>query len=174
MENNEKIKEEIKNNSEPKIVINAPVFNEIQEILTDQEMIQKKLIENNNKDNYYLELNFPGGLILKSFDVKFLLIIPTNYPKQEPELFCLTAFTHPHISDGRNLINDVINSEWTFENTPLDFIINKIPKFVIKFSNYTDKSLIIGKYQLKHIYPINLLNNLPIFFHLIPEINKIK
>ena len=43
MENNEKIKEEIKNNSEPKIVINAPVFNEIQEILTDQEMIQKKL-----------------------------------------------------------------------------------------------------------------------------------
>ena len=173
MENNEKNKGEINNNSEPKIVSNNPVFNEIQEILTDQEMIQKKLIENNNKDNYYLELNFPGGLILKSFDVKFLLIIPTNYPKQEPELFCLTAFTHPHISDGRNLINDVINSEWTFENTPLDFIINKIPKFVIKFSNYTDKSLIIGKYQLKHIYPINLLNNLPIFFHLIPEINKI-
>ena len=169
MENNENIK----NNDDKKIITNNPVFNEIQEILNDQEMIQKKLIENNDENNYYLELNFPGGLILKSFEVKFLFIIPSIYPKQEPELFCLTAFSYPHISDGRNLINDVINSEWTYENIPLDFIINKIPKFIIKYSNYSDKSLIIGKYILKKLYPINFLNSLPIFFHLIPEINKI-
>ena len=169
MENNENIK----NNDDKKIITNNPVFNEIQEILNDQEMIQKKLIENNDENNYYLELNFPGGLILKSFEVKFLFIIPSTYPKQEPELFCLTAFSYPHISDGRNLINDVINSEWTYENIPLDFIINKIPKFIIKYSNYSDKSLIIGKYILKKLYPINFLNSLPIFFHLIPEINKI-
>ena len=151
MENNENIK----NNNDKKIISNNPVFNEIQEILNDQEMIQKKLIENNDENNYYLELNFPGGLILKSFEVKFLFIIPSTYPKQEPELFCLTTFSYPHISDGRNLINDVINSEWTYENIPLDFIINKIPKFIIKYSNYSDKSLIIGKYILKKLYPIN-------------------
>ena len=174
MENNQKEKENIENIKEQNIVPNNdPVFNEIQEILMDQEMIQKKLIES-NEENYKLELIFPSELILKQFNVKFLLIIPKSYPKQEPELYCITIFTHPHICDGRNLINDIINREWTYENNiPIDFIINKIPKFIIKYSDYTDKSLIIGKYMINHIYPFDFLKNLPIFFHLIPETNKI-
>ena len=174
MENNQKEKENTENIKEQNIVPNNdPVFNEIQEILMDQEMIQKKLIES-NEENYKLELTFPSELILKQFNVKFLLIIPKSYPKQEPELYCITIFTHPHICDGRNLINDIINREWTYENNiPIDFIINKIPKFIIKYSDYTDKSLIIGKYMINHIYPFDFLKNLPIFFHLIPETNKI-
>ena len=140
MENNQKEKENIENMKEQNVVPNNdPVFNEIQEILMDQEMIQKKLIES-NEENYKLELIFPSELILKQFNVKFLLIIPKSYPKQEPELYCITIFTHPHICDGRNLINDIINREWTYENNiPIDFIINKIPKFIIKYSDYTDK-----------------------------------
>jgi hypothetical protein len=136
-------------------------------------MIQKKLIET-NEENYKLELTFPSELILKKFNVTFLLIIPKKYPKQEPELYCITIFTHPHICDGRNLINDIINSEWTYENgIPIDFIINKIPKFIIKYSDYTDKSLIIGKYMLNHLYPFNFLKTLPIFFYSNPETKKI-
>ena len=174
MENNQKEKENIENMKEQNVVPNNdPVFNEIQEILMDQEMIQKKLIES-NEENYKLELTFPSELILKKFNVKFLLIIPKEYPKKEPELYCITIFTHPHICDGRNLINDIINREWTYENNiPIDFIINKIPKFIIKYSDYTDKSLIIGKYMINHLYPFNFLKSLPIFFHLIPETNKI-
>ena len=158
---------------EKQIISNDPIFNEIQELLTDQEMINKKLIEN-IEDNYQLKLTFPGELILKNYKVKFLLIIPKKYPKAEPGLYCLSEFSHPHLCDGRNLINNIIiNNEWAFEKIPLEFIINKIPKFIIKYSDYTDKTLIIGKYTLNHLYPINFLKNLPIFFHLNPQTNKI-
>ena len=174
MENKIKDKENLENIKQQEIISNNdPIFNEIQEILTDQEMIQKKLIET-NEENYKLELTFPSELILKKFNVTFLLIIPKKYPKQEPELYCITIFTHPHICDGRNLINDIINNEWTYENgIPIDFIINKIPKFIIKYSDYTDKSLIIGKYMLNHLYPFNFLKTLPIFFYSNPETKKI-
>ena len=174
MENNQKDKENLENIKEQEIISNNdPIFNEIQEILTDQEMIQKKLIET-NEENYKLELTFPSELILKKFNITFLLIIPKKYPKQEPELYCITIFTHPHICDGRNLINDIINNEWTYENgIPIDFIINKIPKFIIKYSDYADKSLIIGKYMINHLYPFNFLKTLPIFFYSNPETKKI-
>ena len=161
--------ENIKNNPNKTI---DPIFNQIQEILIDQEMCQKKLLDKND-NNYILELTIPGKLILKNFNVFFLLIIPKNYPKQEPELYCKTIFSHPHLCDGRNLINNIINREWTYDDLPLEFIINKIPKFIIKYDEYMDKSSIIGKYTLTQLYQINLLKNLPIFFHLIPENNQI-
>ena len=124
--------ENIKNNPNKTI---DPIFNQIQEILIDQEMCQKKLLDKND-NNYILELTIPGKLILKNFNVFFLLIIPKNYPKQEPELYCKTIFSHPHLCDGRNLINNIINREWTYDDLPLEFIINKIPKFIIKYDEY--------------------------------------
>ena len=161
-----------KKNENVIIISKDPIYNEIQEILTDQEMIKKKLLDQNEL-SYNLELIFPGELILQKHNVNFLLIIPKNYPKTEPELYCLTVFSHPHLCDGRNLINDIFNKEWTYDNIPIDVIINRIPKFIIKNSEYNNKSLILGKYMMSHLYPISLLKNLPIFFHLIPENNNI-
>ena len=161
-----------KKNENVIIISKDPIYNEIQEILTDQEMIKKKLLDENEL-SYNLELIFPGELILQKHNVNFLLIIPKNYPKTEPELYCLTVFSHPHLCDGRNLINDIFNKEWTYDNIPIDVIINRIPKFIIKNSEYNNKSLILGKYMMSHLYPISLLKNLPIFFHLIPENNNI-
>ena len=161
-----------KKNENVIIISKDPIYNEIQEILTDQEMIKKKLLDQNEL-SYNLELIFPGELILQKHNVNFLFIIPKNYPKTEPELYCLTVFSHPHICDGRNLINDIFNKEWTYDNIPIDVIINRIPKFIIKNSEYNNKSLILGKYMMSHLYPISLLKNLPIFFHLIPENNNI-
>ena len=161
-----------KKNENVIIISKDSIYNEIQEILTDQEMIKKKLLDQNEL-SYNLELIFPGELILQKHNVNFLLIIPKNYPKTEPELYCLTVFSHPHLCDGRNLINDIFNKEWTYDNIPIDVIINRIPKFIIKNSEYNNKSLILGKYMMSHLYPISLLKNLPIFFHLIPENNNI-
>ena len=161
------------NNNPPIIPPIDPILAEIQELLTDQDMIQKKLIEQND-DNYILELIFPGGITLKNYDIKFLLIISKEYPKKEPELYCITIFSHPHLCDGRNLLNNIINTNWNNKKYPLDFIINKIPRFIIKCDDYiNNKNLILGKYVLDNIYQIEFLKNLPIFFHLIPEINKI-
>ena len=178
MSDNKKMENNSKNDSKNNNTKNKsnksidPLFNQIQEILIDQEMCQKKLIEQNDR-NYIIELTIPGTLILKNYNVIFLLIIPKNYPKQEPELYCKTVFSNPHLCDGRNLLNNIINRQWTNTALSLEFIINKIPKFIIKYDEYMDKSSIIGKYTLNHLYQINILKNLPIFFHLIPENNQI-
>ena len=149
-------------------------MNEIQELLTDQEIISKKLIEE-NKDEYTLELIFPEEITLKDIKIKFLLVVSKDYPNKEPEIYCLTVFSHPHLCDGRNLINNIINGDWKKKKLPLETLINKIPNFIIKQNELIkeDNSINIGKYTLKKIYKINFIKELPIFFHLILNINQI-
>lgn len=173
--NNEK--QPVKKKEDPKatkyyIKTENSVMNEIQEILTDQDIVKKKLIEE-NKDYYILELIFPEEITQKNFKIKFLLMISKEYPKIEPELYCLTVFCHPHICDGRNLINNIIDSEWSSNKLPLEIIINKIPKFIIKYNEYKDNSNDVGKYVLDKYYKINFLKELPIYFHLVSKDNKI-
>lgn len=156
------------------IATNNSLMNEIQELLTDQEIISKKLIEE-NKDEYTLELIFPEEITLKDIKIKFLLIVSKDYPNKEPEIYCLTVFSHPHLCDGRNLINNIINGDWNKKKLPLETLINKIPNFIIKQNKLIkeDNSINIGKYILKKIYKINFIKELPIFFHLILNINQI-
>ena len=148
------------------IATDNALMNEIQELLTDQEIISKKLIEE-NKDEYTLELIFPEEITQKNSKIKFLMMINKDYPNKEPEFYCLTAFSHPHLCDGRNLINDIINGEWNKKKLPLETLINKIPNFIIKFNELvqTDNTIIIGKYIMKKMYKINFIKELPIFFH---------
>ena len=129
----EKPEKKIDENQNTKYYISSKnvLMNEIQELLTDQEIIKKKLIEQNN-NNYILELIFPEEITQKDFKIKFLFLIDKEYPKKEPELYCQTVFSHPHLCDGRNLINNVINGEWKNKKLPLETIINKIPYFITK------------------------------------------
>ena len=156
------------------IATNNSLMNEIQELLTDQEIITKKLLEE-NKDEYTLELIFPEEITQKNIKIKFLLIINKDYPKKEPEVYCLTVFSHPHLCDGRNLINNIINGDWKNKKLPLETLINKIPGFIIKHNELIkeDNTINIGKYILKKIYKINFIKELPIFFHLILNSNQI-
>ena len=156
------------------IATSNTLMNEIQELLTDQEIISKKLIEE-NKDEYTLELIFPEEITLKDIKIKFLLVVSKDYPNKEPEIYCLTVFSHPHLCDGRNLINNIINGDWNKKKLPLETLINKIPNFIIKQNELIkeDNSINIGKYTLKKIYKINFIKELPIFFHLILNINQI-
>ena len=154
------------------IETNNKIMNEIQELLTEQEIIKKKLIKENN-EYYVLELIFPEEITQKKLEIKFLLLITKDYPNKEPELYCLTVFSHPHLCDGRNLINDIIGGEWSKKKLPLENIINKIPKFIIKYNEYKNILNIVGKYTLNQYYKINFLNKLPIYFHLITYDNRI-
>ena len=165
------IKEEQKT-SQPKTNAKNQLMNEIQEILSDQDIVKKKLIEENN-EYYILELTFPEEITQKNFEIKFILMINKEYPNVEPEVYCLTVFSHPHLCDGRNLINNIINGEWSNNTLTLETIINKIPKFIIKYNEYKDNSQSIGKYVLGKYYKINFLKELPIFFHLVSRDNKI-
>ena len=62
------------------------------------------------------------------------MIINKDYPNKDPELYCLTVFSHPHLCDGRNLLNEIINGEWNKKKLPLETLINKIPNFIIKYN----------------------------------------
>ena len=148
------------------------IKNEIQELLTDQEIIKKKLIEENN-EYYILEIIFPEEITQKNLKIKFLLMVNKEYPNKEPELYCITVFCHPHLCDGRNLLNNIINGEWNNTKFPLETIINKIPKFIIKYNEYKDNGNIIGNFALNKCYKINFLKSLPIYFYLIPNKNQI-
>jgi ubiquitin-protein ligase len=112
------------------IATNNSLMNEIQELLTDQEIISKKLIKE-NKDDYTLELIFPEEITQKNFKIKFLLIISKDYPNKEPELYCLTMFSHPHLCDGRNLINNIINGDWSNKKLPLETLMMKLLSLVM-------------------------------------------
>ena len=154
------------------ITTNNVIMDEIQELLTDQDLIKKELI--GEDENYYtLEIIFPEEITQKKTDIKFLLLISKQYPTIEPELYCLTVFSHPHLCDGRNLINNIINGEWANKKYPIESIINKIPKFIIKHIETKSDSNKIGKYILNKIYKINFLKKLPIFLHFITNENKI-
>ena len=154
------------------ITTNNVIMDEIQELLTDQDLIKKELI--GEDENYYtLEIIFPEEITQKKTDIKFLLLISKQYPTIEPELYCLTVFSHPHLCDGRNLINNIINGDWANKKYPIESIINKIPKFIIKHIETKSDSTKIGKYILNKIYKINFLKKLPIFLHFITNENKI-
>ena len=182
MSSSKEEKQEKKIVKNPKISINNNIItnnslkDEIQEILADQAIIQKKLIEqNNDNDNYILELIFPEEITQKNFKIKFLLVINNEYPNKEPELYCITVFSHPHICDGRNLINDIINGEWVNKKLPLENIINKIPKFIVRFNEIIndDNTCIVGKYIINKYYKINFIKELPIYFNSISNNSKI-
>ena len=77
---------------------NNPIIQEVNELLKDQEQIQKKVL-NYNKDYIELELSVPESLTQSQFPIKFLLKITMEFPKEEPELYCITKFSYPHIYD---------------------------------------------------------------------------
>ena len=86
---------------------NNPIIQEVNELLIDQEQILKKVL-NYNKDYIELELSIPESLTQSQYPIKFLLKIAMIFPKEEPELYCITKFSYPHIFDGRNLLNAVL------------------------------------------------------------------
>ena len=133
----------------------------------------QKLIKKNNlfekKDFFELEITIMKDYIQTKQDISLLIIIPFNYPRSEPEIYCLTEFCHPHISDGRNLLLDIIKNHWKKNIHNLEFIINKLPGFFVSFLESRKKkgNYIVGNYILGKFYSINRLKELPIFCHLI-------
>ena len=154
---------------------NSLLMNEINEILSEQEEIKKKLINQNN-DYIELEISIPESLTQITFPIKFLLKISKDFPKEEPELYCITKFCYPHIYDGRNLIDEVIKSKWTNNVYNLDTIINRIPKFIIEFNSSLEDGylLLVGKYKINQIYSTERIQQFPIYIKNVKENIKIK
>ena len=154
---------------------NNPIIKEINELLNDQEQIIKKVINYNN-DYIELELSVSESLTQSKYPIKFLLKITMNFPKEEPELYCITKFSYPHIYDGRNLINAVLKKNWENNIYNLDVIINRIPRFIIEFNNSLEEGylLLVGKYMINHIYSLERIKLLPIFHQNVKQNERVK
>ena len=133
--------------------------------------LYQKLIKKNNlfekKEFFELEITILKDYIQTEQDISLLIIIPYDYPKSEPEIYCLTEFCHPHICDGRNLLFDIIKDQWQKNIHNMDFIINKLPGFFVSFLDSRKKkgNYIVGNFILNKYYSINRLKELPIFCH---------
>ena len=154
---------------------NNLIIQEVNELLMDQEQIIKKII-NYNKEYIELEISIPETLTQSKYPIIFLLRITMKYPKEEPELYCITKFSYPHIYDGRNLLKDVLKSNWNSDIHNLDIVINRIPRFIIEFNNSLEEGylLLVGKYTINHIYPFNRIKNLPIYHQNVKQNERIK
>ena len=151
------------------------LMNEITEILSEQDEIKKKLITQNNA-YIELEISIPESLTQITFPIKFILKISKDFPKEEPELYCITKFCYPHIYDGRNLIDEVLKSKWVNNIYNLDTIINRIPKFIIEFNSSLEDGylLLVGKYKINQIYLTERIKQFPIYIKNVKENIKIK
>ena len=142
---------------------------EVNEVFLNQELIKKKSLTK-NKTTFELEILIPKTMLQIEKDISILINITENYPKEPPEVLCLTEFLYPNICDGRNLISGVLgDSNWNLKNHNIDFLVNKIPKFIISFIEMRKKNsrLIVGNFELNKLYHMNRLKELPVFFHLI-------
>ena len=68
--------------------------------------------------------------ILYSKDIEFDLYLEGKYPFQPPRLLCESVFAFPSVSDGRDLLPEILKQKWTPSITSTD-IINLIPGFFI-------------------------------------------
>ena len=153
---------------------NNYLFKEINELLLAEDEISKNII-NKNKDFIELELSIPEIFTQSEYPIKFILKLSMNYPEEEPELFCITKFSYPHIYDGRNLIEDVLKSKWKKNAYTLDTIINKIPKFIVEFNSSLEDGylLLVGKFMLNHNYSTERIKSFPIFVLNVKENKRI-
>ena len=109
-----------------------------------------------------------SNLIDKDEEIIFLLLIKYNHPFSSPYLFCLTKFSVPELSDGRDFLEEVLSKPWfPKKKNTLKRIISLIPNFINNYlQNFsTQKDLkIIGKYYLDNIYELNVLKLFPHLF----------
>ena len=107
-------------------------------------------------------------LIDKDEDIVFILLIKYNHPYLAPFLFCLTKFSVPELSDGRDLLEEVLMNPWPIKKKKLiKKVIRLIPGFINNYlKNVTiEKSLkILGKYYLDSNYELNLLKLFPYLY----------
>ena len=108
-------------------------------------------------------------LIDKDEDIVFILLIRYNHPYLSPLLFCLTKFSVPELSDGRDLLEEVLMNPWPIKNKKLlKKVIKLIPKFINSYlKNVTaekNNAKILGRYYLDSIYEFNLLKLFPYLY----------
>ena len=147
--------------------------NEIKELSNLEEKNIKVTVETISGYRNLIRINIDkslinSNLIDKDEEIIFILLIKYNHPITAPILYCLTKFSVPELSDGRDFLEEVLSTQWIPKRkNSLKKIINLIPNFI---NNYLQKISekkdlkIIGKYYLDNSYELNVLKLFPYLY----------
>ncbi|OMJ69621.1 hypothetical protein SteCoe_32600 [Stentor coeruleus] len=109
----------------------------------------------------------PFGVIIKVIyskytihnkEIQFDLYLEGKYPFQAPRLLCESVFSFPSVSDGRDLLGEILKQKWTPSITSAD-IINMIPDFFKNILLPLQKDLQykdFGKFHLGNPYHLEI------------------
>ena len=150
---------------------------EIKELSNWDETGYKILVESMSGFKYSVKIKIDPSLldqdlvklIDKDEDIIFILLIKYNHPYLAPYLFCLTKFSVPELSDGRDLLEEVLMNPWPIKKKKLlKKVIKLIPGFInnyLKNVTVEKKNVkILGRYYLDSTYELNLLKLFPYLF----------
>ena len=153
---------------------------EINELSSLEEKKIKVSVENISGFRNLIRINIDKSLIKsnlidKDEEIIFALLIKYNHPISRPILYCLTKFSFPELSDGRDFLEEVLKNVWSSKRkNRLKRIIKLIPEFINNYlQSFTEKKdfRIIGKYCLGNNYELNVLKLFPhLYFGNIIEI----
>jgi hypothetical protein len=113
-----------------------------------------------------------------NYNLFFSITLDADYPRSVPIVKSLTHFSFPTLFDNRNLIFSIINHNWVGKNSespyasnlvmnensdysyltsPLEEIINNIPKFLNRLIENTSNKILVyyGDYKIDTIYDMN-------------------
>lgn len=77
------------------------------------------------------QASFPADLLV---DVLFEVHIEGKFPFQAPKVLTKTEFCTPSLADGRDLLRDIIGSQWTPSLT-MNQLATQLPAFVVRPSS---------------------------------------
>ena len=109
----------------------------------------------------------PFGLIIRiifipnqqiSSELHFDLYLEGKYPFQSPKLMCESVCSFPSVSDGRDLIEELLSTRWSPSITCAD-IVSMIPKFYLETIRKHESELFnknFGKFHLGAPYLLDL------------------
>jgi len=107
-------------------------------------------------------------------EILFSIHILPNFPFSSPRVYCKSAFVYPSIADGRDIIDEIINHQWSV-NMKLETIVNAIPAFLEGYLKNLNKGKILlsGNYLLDEKYDLSLFEELPVYIQKIKEVINI-
>ena len=144
--------------------------NELKFIKESSNEITKKIIKLNTNSEYQIEITIPPSLSKCSNDIKLLLLVSNNYPFNPPKLYFISKFSFPHLCDGRDVLEDILETTWLTQYKLID-IINKIPKFILDYTKSLNEGFLIlaGNFYLGAKYDLDFLEKLPVFTKRVKE-----
>ena len=144
--------------------------NELKFIKESSNEITKKIIKLNTNSEYQIEITIPPSLSKCPNDIKLLLLVSNNYPFNPPKLYFISKFSFPHLCDGRDVLEDILETTWLTQYKLID-IINKIPKFILDYTKSLNEGFLIlaGNFYLGSKYDLDFLEKLPVFTKRVKE-----